>query len=151
MYWKFHKYLIEEICRKFHMSSAGNLQEIVPYHVVGNVQEICKFPAHFHHLDMCWKCHLSCKFPAHILLQEMPHFFLCKFQAKYITSGKQIIRLVGIMLKIFIIILFRISFKNLSLCLLLFPKILIIPKIIPTFYNLFFSLVSKLYSKTLKY
>ena len=60
-------------------------------------------------------------------------------------------RLVGIMLKIFIIILFRISFKNLSLCLLLFPKILIIPKIIPTFYNLFFSLVSKLYSKTLKY
>ena len=56
------------------MSSAGNLQEIVPYHVVGNVQEICKFPAHFHLPDMCWKCHLSCKFPAHILLQEMPHF-----------------------------------------------------------------------------
>ena len=59
------------------MSSAGNLQEIVPYHVVGNVQEICKFPVHFHLPDMCWKCHLSCKFPAHILLQEMPHFFLC--------------------------------------------------------------------------
>ena len=56
------------------MSSAGNLQEIVPYHVVGNVQEICKFPEHFHLPDMCWKCHLSCKFPAHILLQEMPHF-----------------------------------------------------------------------------
>ena len=58
------------------MSSAGNLQEIVPYHVVGNVQEICKFPVHFHLPDMCWKCHLSCTFPAHILLQEMPHFFL---------------------------------------------------------------------------
>ena len=64
------------MCRKFHMSSAGNLQEIVPYHVVGNVQEICKFPVHFHLPDMCWKCHLSCKFPVHILLQEMPHFFL---------------------------------------------------------------------------
>ena len=59
------------------MSSAGNLQEIVPYHVVGNVQEICKFPVHFRLPDMCWKCHLSCTFPAHILLQEMPHFFLC--------------------------------------------------------------------------
>jgi len=59
-------------------------------------------------------------------------------------------RPVGIMLKNFIIILFRISFKNLSLCYLSFPNILIIPKIIPNFHNFIFPLVIKLYSKALK-
>ena len=59
-------------------------------------------------------------------------------------------RLVGIMPKIFIIILFRNSFKSLSLWFLLFPEMLIILKIIPNFYNLFFILVITFYSKTLK-
>jgi len=54
------------------------------------------------------------------------------------------------MLKNFIIILFRISFKNLSLYFLLLPNILIIPKIIPNFYNFIFTLAIKLYSKTIK-
>jgi len=55
------------------------------------------------------------------------------------------------MLKNFIIILFRISFKNLSLCFLLSPNILIIPKIIPNANdNFIFTLEIKLHSKTLK-
>ena len=51
------------------MSSAGNLQEIVPYHVVGNVQEIWYIsisricagnvtcPVNFLHISCYRKCH----------------------------------------------------------------------------------------------
>ena len=45
------------------------------------------------------------------------------------------IRLVGIMLKNLIIILFRISPKKLTLCFYYSPTVLIILKIIPNFYN----------------
>ena len=38
------------------MSSAGNLREIMPYHVVGDDQEVCKFHVHIHHPDMCRMC-----------------------------------------------------------------------------------------------
>jgi len=56
-------------------------------------------------------------------------------------------RLVGIMLKNLIIILFRISQKKLTLCFYYSPNVLIILKIIPNFILLF---AIKMHIKTLK-
>ena len=57
--------------------------------------------------------------------------------AKVTASTLNIYRLVGIMLQILIIILFRISFKKLSKCFYYSQVLLIMLKIIPIFYNFF--------------
>ena len=57
--------------------------------------------------------------------------------AKVTASTLNIYRLVGIMLQILIIILFRIFFKKLSKCFYYSQVLLIMLKIIPIFYNFF--------------
>ena len=56
-------------------------------------------------------------------------------------------RLVGIMLQILIIILFRISSKKLSKCFYYSQVPLIMLKIIPSFYN-FFNFIIEIYSSS---